>query len=52
MITTKQIDDIIEVVLERTEMMSTGPDEIYVHITASDRKEIISIIRDIIGEQK
>lgn len=51
MITTKQADEIIDVVLDYVEVTGNNMDELYPDIPISDRNRLISIIKDIVEEK-
>lgn len=48
MVTTKEIDDIIEVVMERIFIEGPHSDDAYPQMTTKDRNELLSIVKDII----
>ena len=51
MITTRQIDEIIDAILDRIEVLGNNMDELYPDLPISDRNELVSIIKDIIGDE-
>jgi len=50
MVTTKQVDEIIDLILDYVEVAGINIDEAYPDIPTSDRNKLVSMIKNIIEE--